>query len=150
MERSGMFNQLNYPKRTPENTPYSLVNSITTPQAQQRNIIGGIGYQGYSFAIPAGQSVQNLQIPGDASQIIGVAMSFSDTLTGVNTTLTISINNQTCMNGLFIQYLNVNRLTFPPGYIPLNKLVSATSILNLNFNNGVAAIAAANFIVVYN
>lgn len=130
-------------------SPYSIANNVMRPDVRLKNQLSNIAYQGYSFAIPAGISVQNLQIPGDCTEILGIAMSFSDTTTGVNTILTMSINNQTVINGIFIQYLNINRLTLPPGYITINKVVSPTSILNLSFNNGTGAIAAANFIVVY-
>lgn len=149
-----MFNQDNFQIRTPENTrptAYGIPNVLTTQQAQNRNIMHGVAYQGYSFAIPVGASVQALQIPGDCSEILGFAMSFSETVgAGINNTVTISLNNQTIFNAINIQYFNVNRLNLPPGYIAVNRITSPTSNMSLAFANGtVAAVASANFIIVY-
>jgi len=148
-----MFNKTNFTIRTPENTPgsaYSVPNVITTQRAQQRNIIQGVAYQGYTFNIANGASTQNLQIPGDCTEILGFAMSYDTALAGLNNRITIAVNNQTIFNAINIQYFNVNRLLLPPGYIPVNKLVSPTSILNLNLDNGTGvAITNANFIVAY-
>jgi len=148
-----MFNAPNFTIRTPQNTvrsPYSIPNIITTPAAQRRNIIEGVAYQGYTFNVVNGASVQNLQIPGDCTEILGFAMSYDTALAGLNNVVTIAINNQTVFNALNLQYFNVNRLLLPPGYIPVNKIVSPTSILNLNFTNGTgAAVNNVNFIVAY-
>lgn len=147
-----MFNKENFTPRTPENTKggYAIPNVIMTQRAQNRNILEGVAYQGYTFNVVNGASVQNLQVPGDCTEVLGFAMSFDTALAGINNTVTIAINNQTIFNAINLQYFNVNRLLLPPGYIPVNKLVSPTSILNLSFNNGTGVtVSNVNFIIAY-
>jgi len=135
----------------PMKTPYNLPNRIMTPEAQHRNIVAGIAYQGYTFNIPNGASIQNLQIPGDCTEILGHCASWDNvTFAGFNNTLALAINNLSIFNAVNIAFLNINRFLVSPGYVPLNKLVSPTSILNLTFANGTGVLLTNfNYIIVY-
>lgn len=132
-------------------TPYSLPNAIMTKENQRKNIVEGIEFQGYTFNIINGASVQNLQIPGDCTEILGMCASYDNaTFPGFNNRMVVAINNQTIFNAVNVAMLNINRFLVEPGYIPLNKRVSPTSILNLSFDNGTGAtLTNFNFIIVY-
>jgi len=141
-----MFDKTNF---TPK-TPYNIPNNITSPAAQQRNIINGIAFQGYTFNIVNGASVQNLQLPGDCTEILGFIANIGAVNAGFNTQVIIAVNNQNIFSSVGWELFNSSRFLVAPGYIPVNKLVSPTSILNMTFNNGTGAtLLTQNFMIAY-
>lgn len=138
-------------RRITQPSPYSLTNPIKSSQVQRENSLRGISRQGFTFNVPNGASIQNLQIPGDCFFILGHFASWDNTtFPGFNVPLTLSLNNQNIDSAVDLALLNINRFLVEPGWVPLNKVVSPTSILTLSFNNGTGVtVTNVNYIIVY-
>jgi len=134
-------------------SPYKSISPGMRKEADARlNFIQKeILYSGNYFNIPVGASTQNIQVPGNAREIIGFFASFDDATTaGFNISVTISLNNESIYDAVDLQAFSVKTLMFEPGYLPVRKAVQGTDKLQINFNNGTAvAVVPANFVIVY-
>jgi len=134
-----------------QGSPASFTNYMKTQETQRANSVEGQNYQGFQFNVPNGISIQNLQLPGDCFFLLGHFASWDvATSPGFNVPLTMSLNNYNAFNVVDLQVLSVMRNIPAPGYIPIHKMTTPSSILTLAFNNGTGAtVQNVNYVLIY-
>jgi hypothetical protein len=130
---------------------YSAVNPVTNINSRQIEANFRQNYQGYTFNVAAGASVQTLTFPGDIKIIRGICASWDNgTTPGFNITMQMTVNNENIFNAVNVAILNINRNIPDPGYMPLNKIVAAQGTFTLTFANSTGAtLNYLNVILVY-
>ena len=134
------YNQTNqFPGKTKTNT----IEQIRKWTKEQKKI------KGFNFTIAIGNSIQNLQLPGEARFLLGFKIFTSTPPSMVD--FSIILNNEQMIDGANINVMNI----LPTAgnnyqeYLPINRQLSGQDTLDISFRNNDGAAYLSTLMAFY-
>jgi hypothetical protein len=106
------------------------------------------------YSVAAGNSTQNIQVPSNATRLLGVALcGLGDTAEAAawaaNITMGITISSNVIVQDMpAIQYYPA-RQSYPLGYFPISRKVSGNVQFTLNFANAGAGATTVQVVIFF-